>query len=421
MNKDIQLTEDEFRANLERNPDGTGVMFHTDGKVIVRKELGDTEEQVKLFKKYRKSAAKGGLKEVFIHSRYATKGKVTAENLHPFQILDGKDGAPELWAMHNGTIKDAVITDEGYSDTYNFFKYYLAPLVEGRPELLENIFFQEMIQKYMGHTGTGNKLVFLDSTGRTTYINRDKGTEYKGCWISNTYSNINSPSKKPAGYSRPANTYNNGYSTTGWKQGMIWNKATETWEWPNSTGRAGYWAGGKWVSTTDKKSTWPKNSKEEEQKIQDDADAKELAAIEEANKASAGGIGAMDQQGNSITIDSMFQNKEEAQVLTDKVAAASAKKEADAAGTNVTRMLDFSKKKEDSAATKEATPAEPEEADQEAASFELKAVETGLQVVISSLTFMSEKDVYNFVLQQPILAAEAIQELLLDKELIIAA
>lgn len=415
MNKDIQLTEDEFRANLKKNPDGTGVMFHTDGKVIVRKELGSIEEQVKLFKKYRKSAAKGGLKEVFVHSRYATKGKVTADNLHPFQVLDGTDGAPELWAMHNGTIKDAKIEDVGLSDTHNFLKYYIAPLVKGRPDLLENIFFQEMIQKYMGNTGTGNKLVFLDSTGRTTYINKDKGVEYKGCWISNTYSGVNTPSKtKPAGYSKPASSYNGSYAN-GWKKGRVWDNKLKRYVDPKPPATQGKWEGGVWVSPEDqvnsKKSTWPNNSKEEEQRIQDAIDAEDIAAIEEANNEAA------------ITIDSLFSNKEEAQKLTDKAAAASTEKEQksdDKATTNVTRILDFSKKKEDTdAAEGEATPAEPEEAG--ATSFELKAVETGIQVVISSLTFMSDKEIYNFVQQQPILAAEAIQEMLLDKELIIAA
>lgn len=188
LNKESQFTEEQFKTNLERNSHGTGIMFANNNKIIVKKELESKDKQISLFNKYMKAVKETkSLPEVFIHSRFATHGEKNYINCHPYEVLKATTKQPELYCMHNGVINHADDIEKDKSDTFNFLKYYVKPLIEGRIELLQNEQFQQMLSKYIG---TGSKLVFLDSTGLVTYINKEQGAIYKGCWISNTSSGI---------------------------------------------------------------------------------------------------------------------------------------------------------------------------------------------------------------------------------------
>jgi predicted glutamine amidotransferase len=188
LNKESQITEEQFKKNLEKNSDGTGIMFANNNKIIVKREIDSKDKQVNLFTKYVKAVTQTkSLSEVFVHSRLATHGEKDLLNCHPYEVLTGNTKQPELYCMHNGIIGTVDLVEKDKSDTFNFLKYYVKPLLEGRIDLLQNSHFQQMISKYIG---TGSKLVFLDSTGLTTFIHKEQGTIYKGCWISNTYSGI---------------------------------------------------------------------------------------------------------------------------------------------------------------------------------------------------------------------------------------
>lgn len=208
--KAIGVTPEEFRTNLTKNQDGTGIMFANHGRVIVKKELDNVGKQVELFEKYTKSVTSGSIKELFVHSRFATHGDKDEFNCHPYQILTPQEGK-ELWCMHNGTIA-CERQDKNKSDTYHFLNNYLKPLLVNRVELLDNPFFIEMISKYIG---TGSKLVFLDSTGKSTFVNKTQGVEYNEAWISNEYSGI----RKPVATYKPTNYYGgrkNAYDDGDW-------------------------------------------------------------------------------------------------------------------------------------------------------------------------------------------------------------
>jgi predicted glutamine amidotransferase len=202
LNKESQITEEQFKKNLEKNSDGTGIMFANNNKIIVKREIDSKDKQVSLFTKYVKAVTETkSLNEVFIHSRFATHGKKDLLNCHPYEVLAGNTKQPELYCMHNGIIGTVDLVEKDKSDTFNFLKYYVKPLLEGRINLLQNSHFQQMLSKYIGIV---SKLVFLDSTGLTTFIHKEQGTIYKGCWISNTNSGIST-----ADDSRQTNSYNN--------------------------------------------------------------------------------------------------------------------------------------------------------------------------------------------------------------------
>lgn len=353
VTKDIQITEAEFRANLSHNKDGTGVMFANNGKVVVKKELGTVENQVKLFNKYTK-ATKSGLKEVFIHSRFATKGAANEDNCHPYQLLDGVN---DLWCMHNGTITCEMV-DKERSDSYNFLKYYVAPLLDGRLELLDNSYFIEMMGKFIDQS---NKLVFMDGTGKVTYVNKNKGVIYKGLWISNEYSGIKQPYVAPNNYR--SNKYYGG----------------------NSYGN-GFYEGGDWDE--DDNMTVVNKAKAKDTAIFQ-ISKKEETSCELPKKEEKVEVKAND---NVIKLPSGLTEKE----IEDKVNAILEEDK-----VKVTKHIDLNVKSN--------------------TTYDNKAVSTGLQLVLTSLKLMSDKDVYNFVIDQPLLAAECLSEALLDKEIIILA
>ena len=189
--KTASLDKDDFKENLKRNRDGTGIMFVQDGKVQVLRELVE-EREIGLFTRGTKRLYDDNIKELFIHSRHKTHGLINIDQVHPYKVLDLEKDGNDLYCMHNGVI-NVPETKKNQSDTYNFLTFYVRPLLLNRVELLQDHFFQEVLTKFIG---TGNKLVFLDDKGVSTFINKDMGTEWKGCWLSNTYSISNSsPSK----------------------------------------------------------------------------------------------------------------------------------------------------------------------------------------------------------------------------------
>lgn len=186
QHKDKIITKEEFKINLNKNPHGTGVMFVQDGRVIVKKALGKEENQLGLYSRHLKHFRKGRIKELFVHSRLATHGDKNEINCHPYQILNKEEHGKDLWCMHNGII-NVKERDKSKSDTWHFLNLYIKPIIEKNYELMHNDNFKEMVSDFIGR---GNKLVFLDSDNTSFFINKEQGTDYNGCWISNTYSGI---------------------------------------------------------------------------------------------------------------------------------------------------------------------------------------------------------------------------------------
>lgn len=308
--KEIGITKEEFKINLNKNPHGTGLMFANHGKVIVRKELSDVNKQVTMFTKYTNSVRKGSIKELIIHSRWATHGNKDEFNCHPYQVLTPQEGK-ELWCMHNGVIQCKTI-EETKSDTFNFLTYYVKPLITNRLSLLDDVHFVEMLSKYIG---SGSKLVFLDSTGKTTFVNKDAGTDYNEAWISNTYSGI---APKPV-YVAPKH-----------KEQYLGKRGS------NYDDDNFYYGGGGY--------------KKKQTNLYDDDQCK-------------------------------LPVKKNAVIL----------------------LNDLPSKKKDSTST----------------SFEETAIEHGIKLLITACKNMSQEEIYNFVLSEPLIASEVLTEILMDTKIIL--
>lgn len=193
-----RIEDADFRAAHSRNSDGVGIMYVEDGRIKVDRALGAVDNQKEVWDKVFD-------KEAWVmHFRFKTHGPADLDNCHPFKVLDIDEGdAVDLYMVHNGVISGYLEVDKAMSDTWNFVNGAIRPVLKTNPELIENEGFLHMIEKYVG---SGNKLVFLRSDGQTFTVNEAAGSDFKGCWVSNTYS-FNTPVQTTNHYGRSHGGY----------------------------------------------------------------------------------------------------------------------------------------------------------------------------------------------------------------------
>ena len=192
---DIQVPEEVLITAWENNDDGMGIMTTRKGRVKVHRTMPKSPEDViKLYNKFKDE-------EIGIHFRFATHGLVNKKMAHPFKIFHNEPDGEDLYMMHNGVLRDFGEWKQGASDTWHFINEFLQPwLRKYSLEILKEKEFQTMLGSYIG---TGNKLLFLDSSGSFVTINKTMGSTKDGYWISNTYSltpAYRTPAKEKAGY-----------------------------------------------------------------------------------------------------------------------------------------------------------------------------------------------------------------------------
>ena len=176
-----ELKQNLLTSAYHNNSDGFGGMFLADGKIQTFKHLPKTEgDVVSLWDKYKDMKIPMGL-----HFRFTTNGGTNKSNCHPFEVLNMKQHNRSIWVMHNGPQLPTPMIDVDKSDTHQYVKWVLRPMLAHNPELLYNADWRDMIEESIG----SDKLLFLDgSNGKFTIINEDHGETMDNMWLSNTYS-----------------------------------------------------------------------------------------------------------------------------------------------------------------------------------------------------------------------------------------
>lgn len=213
------IPEEKLISARQVNPHGFGIVVPNDGRLVTRKILNPTDEEIiKIINEFKEFPAK-------IHFRYKTQGTITEDNLHPFQILNKDDHGIDLIMMHNGTLYDFNPKGkDNRSDSRIFAEDFVRPFFErmetiGYENILNDPFVKQVLDKFVS---ASSKVLFTDSEDNTLIINKASGAEHDFGWSSNTYSFDSTHREKKAttyrpgvwGGTTPATSTNSGGSRT---------------------------------------------------------------------------------------------------------------------------------------------------------------------------------------------------------------
>lgn len=168
-----------------KNNDGAGFAYIRDGALVLSKGYDFFEDFYKAYKEARRSIDDRG--PMLIHFRWSSVGVNNYTNTQPLPVRDN------LVMAHNGTIDgfkpDPLLSDD--SDSVCLAKVlrrvgWEYPFNRATKEVLRGICADE------------SKLVFLNSQGRYTIINEQKGKWSRGAWYSDG-GNVLEPVKPTTG------------------------------------------------------------------------------------------------------------------------------------------------------------------------------------------------------------------------------
>lgn len=167
--KEATLKRELLKNCWDNNGDGAGLLYIDNKKQMKTfKELKSFEVFYQEYSRVKKSYGK---RNIVIHFRISTHGKIDETNCHPFLVNDN------LGFVHNGMIYD-VPTSKDYSDTYMFNETILKNFTEA---FEYNEIILDMLESFIG----GSKLVFLNTNNDYAIVNEKAGHWANGCWFSN--------------------------------------------------------------------------------------------------------------------------------------------------------------------------------------------------------------------------------------------
>lgn len=175
--KQTTLKKQVLKNCWENNGDGAGMLYiDNDNKLQVFKEMKDFNT---FYNKYIDVRSKYGKRNIVLHFRISTHGRVNETNCHPFLVNDN------IGFVHNGMIYD-VPTSTEFSDTYMFNESILKNFKDG---FEYNETMLDMLETFIGG---GSKLVFLNDNDDYFIVNEKAGHWSLGCWFSNSsYKQVN--------------------------------------------------------------------------------------------------------------------------------------------------------------------------------------------------------------------------------------
>ena len=165
--KNNTIDDKIIRKCWETNPDGGGLMYVNNGKIIVKKELEDVESFIR---KYHESLP-FFQSDVILHFRIGTSGLMNLENTHPHKVNEN------VYMVHNGIIVRCTEVNSKFSDTMKFCKF-----ISNLPSNFTRN--KSMIELITGYIGT-DKMIFLNRNGDIKIVNENKGIWKDGNWYSN--------------------------------------------------------------------------------------------------------------------------------------------------------------------------------------------------------------------------------------------
>lgn len=174
--KNIEIPEKNLKQSFYANPDGAGFGFFIDEKPYIYKGYFTYESFIKVWHSINKIYDLKS-KDVIIHFRIASCGKICVENTHPF--LSNKNSI----VAHNGTIRgmgnklDGYIMENDMSDTRKFINEYIN-------NLPVDFWKYKVLKDLVEYRVNNSKLIIL-TFDKWYIINEADGVWDKGVWYSN--------------------------------------------------------------------------------------------------------------------------------------------------------------------------------------------------------------------------------------------
>ena len=158
-----------LREGWRHNSHGGGFAYVSQGLVKIQKGFMTFDA---FYVNYRKRVRKNTA--AVVHFRWATVGKKNEENCHPFRL------SPTHAMVHNGTLS-GVRVDDGKSDSSNFARRILGPIIRGFPNFTNSIEAQRLVNLAIGTS----KVAVLSGEGDAIIYNEHLGTWDGDIWYSN--------------------------------------------------------------------------------------------------------------------------------------------------------------------------------------------------------------------------------------------
>ena len=163
----IDINNEVLHMCWNANKDGAGFMFAENNKLYTFRGYIKFDSFYKSYLKYKD-------RELVIHFRFASCGKISNNMCHPFKINE------KLALMHNGHI-DIPFDIGEMSDSLWFVKNVFKKMPK---DFLNNKLFQNLTILSIG----SSVMVFMDNIGNITIIgDQEPSIIYNNCWFSNYF------------------------------------------------------------------------------------------------------------------------------------------------------------------------------------------------------------------------------------------
>ena len=207
-NKDNVSKQKTILENALRiNSNGFGLMYFKNDDVLSKKTLSknfvDVENLIK-------SVVEDCSDKLALHFRFATQGVVDKINTHPITVLNKDSDGRSVKLMHNSPMLPTALIDKDRSDTHQFVKYYLRPVLKSNPDLLYN---QKWLEQLNADCDSA-RMVFADGkTNSFIYVNKKLWEKKDKIWYSNDncFSSSSWMSNISSGFGQSSNYYNNSW------------------------------------------------------------------------------------------------------------------------------------------------------------------------------------------------------------------
>lgn len=160
------VSEERLREAYKANPDGCGVLWAKNGRLVCHKGNYSFEDFMVFYRR--------AVSPLVVHFRTASSGGITDFAAHPLFVNDN------LAFVQNGNFPEYADGASGFTDVQRFNELFLKNL---QSDFLFGHALMEALEAYCVNRMV--KMVFMDNLGKVKIINEAAGEWVDGCWFSN--------------------------------------------------------------------------------------------------------------------------------------------------------------------------------------------------------------------------------------------